>query len=275
MKNILCTVGILTYNSEETLRRALESVKDFEEIIINDGGSTDNTLNIAKEYNVKIITQNSICKNPDGTIKDFSCAKNQLLMEAHYDWFLVIDSDEAISEKLHDEIRVLIETEDVDTAYIYNVPICIILDGKKIKHSSNYPGYQHRFFNKKSGARFVKPVHEKIIYDTNNFTSRNLTYPWHVFSTKCEAIHYIRETRKYIEMEVQRGKDISFSGYLRFYVWGCILISVKVIIKSFLIYVRYGFKNSMPIQVEIGRAVYPLLVSWGSTILRIKKILKK
>ena len=30
-----CTVSVLTHNSGETLRRALESVKDFEEIIIS------------------------------------------------------------------------------------------------------------------------------------------------------------------------------------------------------------------------------------------------
>ena len=44
---ILCTVAVLTKNSAETLARALESAKEFAEIIVCDGGSTDRTLDIA------------------------------------------------------------------------------------------------------------------------------------------------------------------------------------------------------------------------------------
>jgi glycosyltransferase involved in cell wall biosynthesis len=50
MEKIRCSVGILTYNSGKNLRRALESVKNFSNIIIADGGSTDDTLQIAAEY---------------------------------------------------------------------------------------------------------------------------------------------------------------------------------------------------------------------------------
>ena len=40
-EKINCSVGILTFNSEETLLKCLESVSDFSEIIICDGGNTD------------------------------------------------------------------------------------------------------------------------------------------------------------------------------------------------------------------------------------------
>jgi len=274
MKKIPCTVGILTHNSEETLRRALESVKYFAEIIVNDGGSTDDTLKIAKEYGASIITQDSKCKNADGTLKDFSCAKNQLLKKAHYNWFLVIDSDEALSDELCCEIDNIIKTNKNDVPYVYKIPVCMVIDDRKIKHSSNYPGYQYRFFNKKSGAHFVKPVHEKIIYDTSYGISKVLASPWFVFSTKNEMIHYIQHTKKYIKMEAQRSISIPFLKYLRFYVWGMLIISMKVIIKSFLIYIRYGFKDTMPIRTEMGRAIYPLLVLYESTVLRVKSVIQ-
>lgn len=56
MNQISITVGVVTYNSESTIQASLESIEDqdFErekyEIIVIDGGSSDETLNIAKDY---------------------------------------------------------------------------------------------------------------------------------------------------------------------------------------------------------------------------------
>ena len=57
MEKIACTVEILTWNSEKTLKACLESVKDFDDIIILDGNSTDKTLEIANNYRARIIKQ--------------------------------------------------------------------------------------------------------------------------------------------------------------------------------------------------------------------------
>ena len=43
MDRIPCTVGIITHNNEATIERALESVKEFAEIIVCDGASTEKT----------------------------------------------------------------------------------------------------------------------------------------------------------------------------------------------------------------------------------------
>ena len=54
---IKATVGILTFNSEKYLEECLDSVKNFKEIIILDGNSTDKTLLIAKKFKCKIFKQ--------------------------------------------------------------------------------------------------------------------------------------------------------------------------------------------------------------------------
>lgn len=52
MKNV--SLILTTYNSEENLRRTLESIEEQKypavEVVIKDGASTDHTLNIIKEY---------------------------------------------------------------------------------------------------------------------------------------------------------------------------------------------------------------------------------
>ena len=43
------SVIINTYNAEQHLRKVLDSVKDFDEVVVCDMESTDHTLEIAQE----------------------------------------------------------------------------------------------------------------------------------------------------------------------------------------------------------------------------------
>jgi len=55
------SVAIATFNEEKNINECLESVKDLaDEIVIVDGSSTDKTVEIVKNYGVKVI----ITKNP-------------------------------------------------------------------------------------------------------------------------------------------------------------------------------------------------------------------
>ena len=54
------SVVIHTYNNEAIIRDCLESVKDFDEIVICDMYSTDKTLEIAQEYGCKIVMHENI-----------------------------------------------------------------------------------------------------------------------------------------------------------------------------------------------------------------------
>lgn len=85
-----------TKNNEEKLCETLESIKDFDEIIILDEHSTDDTIEIAKEYKAKIIY---VDKN------DFTIAQNQALTEAKNDWIFILEENEIIPQKLIFEIQ--------------------------------------------------------------------------------------------------------------------------------------------------------------------------
>src|SRR5204863_5400745 len=78
---------MIVKNEERFLRNCLESVKDIvDEMVIVDTGSTDSTLDIAREYGAKVI--------PHVWKDDFSEARNVSLDHATGDWALWLDADE-------------------------------------------------------------------------------------------------------------------------------------------------------------------------------------
>lgn len=92
----MISIVINTYNAERHLAKVLESVKDFDEVVICDMESTDGTLSIAKSYGCKIVTfpkQNHTIVEP---------ARNFAIQSATHPWVLVVDADETVPKALRD-----------------------------------------------------------------------------------------------------------------------------------------------------------------------------
>lgn len=159
-KKIPCTVSILTRNNERTLARALESVKDFSEILISDGGSTDDTLVIAQRYGARIIGQDPRFLDSDGRINDFSAVRNQAFAAATQPWFFFLDSDEYISQQLANEIRYITHSQTEGVYVLYRR--YVLQDGREVECATTYPNPSVRFFAKASVNGFIKVVHERI-----------------------------------------------------------------------------------------------------------------
>ena len=94
----LLSVIVPVYNVEQYLHKAINSVleqtfSNFELLLINDG-STDNSLNICKEFALK----DSRIKVFDQNNQGVSAARNKGISEALGDWLLFLDSDDYIYE---------------------------------------------------------------------------------------------------------------------------------------------------------------------------------
>jgi glycosyltransferase involved in cell wall biosynthesis len=84
------SVVMICKNEEAVLARCLESVKEADEIIICDTGSTDRTIEIAQQFTDKVFT--------DYVWEDnFAKARNHALSKATGDWVLSIDADEYLT----------------------------------------------------------------------------------------------------------------------------------------------------------------------------------
>lgn len=157
---IPCSVEILTRNSALTLERCLESVKDFAEIIVLDGNSTDGTLEIARRYGCEIYKQYET-DEPNVAIKDYSEVRNKGLRIATYDWFMYIDSDEYLSREAAEEIRSIVGSVN-PPVHVFWQPRKYVLEGKIVDCTTTYPNRQIRLFHRQYADGFIKPIHERI-----------------------------------------------------------------------------------------------------------------
>lgn len=82
------SVVMIVKNEEAILAAALDSVKDADEIIVVDTGSTDSTIEIAKRYTDKIFNF--------PWIDDFAAARNYAIEQATGEWIYSLDADHAL-----------------------------------------------------------------------------------------------------------------------------------------------------------------------------------
>ena len=88
------SVVINTYNAEKFLQRVLDSVKDFDEIVICDMESTDHTVEIAQHAGCKVVTF------PKANHTCVELARNFAIQSASSPWVLVVDADELVTPEL-------------------------------------------------------------------------------------------------------------------------------------------------------------------------------
>lgn len=254
-EKIPCSVGILTLNCADNLRHCLESLKDFAEVIVFDGNSTDDTLKVAKEYGCRIAKQ-FVTDEPNQTIKDFAEVRNRLLDLCSYDWYLSMDSDESASKELVEEVREIIKNPK--GIYIYYVSSKFVLNNKVIQYSSGYPGYEIYFLNRKTGVRYDKSVHEVIRVDEKKHKVGYLKGPrlCLLFEVDTDFKLWKEKIGKYIEMEVNRTKNVHFFDFFKWQVLKQLVMIVKALIKITLIYLRHGFKETLPLRIEFQRIYF-------------------
>ena len=107
------TVSMIVKNEESCLEKCLESVKDADEIVIIDTGSTDKTIEIAKKYTDKIYSGKEYLWRDN-----FAFSRNQSLEKCTGDWVYIIDADEYIEPNGIKKIRNFITKGTNNKAYM-------------------------------------------------------------------------------------------------------------------------------------------------------------
>ncbi len=149
----MISVTILTKNSEKYLDEVIAALKNFDEVLIFDNGSSDNTLKIASKYpNIRIV---------EGVFEGFGPTHNKASSLAKNDWILSIDSDEVVTPEMSAEIL----SATLDRDCVYSFPRHNFFNQRWIRWCGWYPDRQYRLYNRQRTRFTDVQVHESIIFE--------------------------------------------------------------------------------------------------------------
>jgi glycosyltransferase involved in cell wall biosynthesis len=140
------SICLIVKNEEQFLAQCLKSIRDLaQQIIVVDTGSTDRTVEIAKEFGAEIYSH--------AWNDDFAAARNAALEHATGDWILVLDADEELPEAEHEKLRADMGKSDV---IAYRLPL--VNRGKEADGQSFVP----RLFRNAPGVYYFGRIHEQV-----------------------------------------------------------------------------------------------------------------
>jgi len=188
------SVVIMAKNAQETIVECLDSLVDFQEIVLYLNDSTDNTKNIAEKYNnIKIV---------HGEFIGFGPTKNTAATYASNDWILSLDSDEILNEELINEIL----SQDFDNK---NNLFTMIRDNYFLGEKTISKDHIVRLYNREKNLFDDALVHEKVqIHEYNNHITLKTTFK-HLNITDINQI--LTKMIKYTDLGAE-GKKTCFFG---------------------------------------------------------------
>lgn len=150
---------IITFNEAHNIKRCLDSLLSVvDEIIVVDSFSQDDTKNICSQY-----PEVSFYENPfEGHIQQ----KNYAISKAKYNYILSLDADEALTEKLQEEIQGVKNLPQTPHDAFW-LPRLNNYCGKWIRYGGWYPDKKIRLWKKECGRWGGQNPHDKIILNDN------------------------------------------------------------------------------------------------------------
>jgi len=206
---------IIAKNAEDVIGDCFSSLKFCDEIVVVDNGSTDKTVEIAKKYQAKIVSERS---------DDFSKIRNTGLDKASSDWILYVDSDERVTGELEKEIISRLKNPGEYVAF-------------RLKRKNYYLGFSkgnewpyvekiERLFKKQNLKEWIGKIHESPIVEGKigdlenyllHFTHRNLTQMLNKTIKWSEVEADLRFKNNHPRMSWWRFPKVMFSAFFNFY----------------------------------------------------------
>jgi glycosyltransferase involved in cell wall biosynthesis len=148
----LISVAIIAKNAEKTIGNTLESLKSFDDVVVYDNGSDDNTRAISESYeNVNYVS---------GEFSGFGPTKNRAASFCKNDWTLSLDADEVLTQEFIDELK----SVELDESKVYTINRVNYYKDQKVAHCwAN--DIIVRVYNRTKTAFNNLHVHEKVISD--------------------------------------------------------------------------------------------------------------
>jgi len=216
------SVTVITLNEEKNIRECLESVAWADEIVVVDSGSSDRTVEIAREYTEKVYY------NP---WPGMNAQKIFAVKQSTHDWILNIDADERVSVEMKEFISKELEHSRFDG---YRFARKNHFLGTWLKHGGWYPDHVLRLFKRDKGKYAGIDPHDKVVIEHGTVSTTKvplLHYTYHSFEQYESKINSYTSVMAHAGYTAGRGKGLL-----------AVLTPFKAITKFFEVYIfKLGF----------------------------------
>lgn len=185
------SVVIICKNEADVIGKTLQSLQGLtDDIVVFDNGSTDSTIEIAKQFNIQL---------HQGSWEGFGKTKMKAITLARYEWILNLDADEVIDEELKQSLLVL---ELNNERIAYEMRFKNFLGNKHLKYGEWGNDKHIRLFNRKVVHWNDAPVHERLIMSEGTTIKRLKGYVLH--RTMKDVEDYKTKTIKYAMLSADK-----------------------------------------------------------------------
>ena len=206
------SIIIPVYNVEKYIKKCLDSVfsqtfKDYEVIVVNDG-TKDNSMDIVKDYNVKVVNQKNM---------GLSEARNTGVKNSTGEYIIFLDSDDYIEKDLLKEVNKSLK----------NKPDLVRYQVKMVwENSDRELDYNEEEFNGKNGVDSFNIISSYHFVETAwAYAYRRAYYLKNNFSFKKGMIHEDFGLIPLVILKAKSVNSISYVGYCYLQIDGSIMSS--------------------------------------------------
>ena len=198
---------VITKDEAGNIGDCLDTLAFCGERIVVDGGSSDETVNIAVAKGARGVSR---------AWEGFGIQKNAALALATGEWVLSIDADERVSPALAGEIE---KTITLPRADAYEIPRVSSFLGRDMGKAGLFPDYVLRLF-RRDKARFTDDlVHERVVCE-GSIARLSVPLQHDAVSRLEEAIGRVdRYSTDSARMLVASGRRVNFSSGITHGLW--------------------------------------------------------
>ncbi len=137
---------LIVKNEKDHIKDVLSSLAGFDEIVIVDTGSMDNTVELARAFTDNVFIDYAWAD-------DFAAARNHALAKCTGDWVFSIDADEVLEQNGLRKIR-----EITENARPEQLTFSVVMTSKGTDQKHNLP----RLFRNDRSVEWVGAAHETL-----------------------------------------------------------------------------------------------------------------
>ncbi len=251
MNNV--SLVVITLNAEAHIAECIRSVPFASDIVVLDSGSTDQTVNIAKNLGARVFVEEW---------RGFGPQKRRATELAKTDWILNLDADEALSPPLQEELQQMLAGQFKHAAYA--IPRVSFHLGRWIWHGGWYPDWQIRLYNRAKANWSTAQIHEKVETggDLGHLRKPILHY---VFK---DLSHQVETNNRYSTLGAETLNEKGRGFWL-------VHLLLKPKVKFFETYIwKRGFLDGLPGFIIAVGAAYSVFLKWAK-LWELKKLKSK